>query len=94
VTRVVRLQPGAQTDLRRLGEFLGTKSPAAARRAVAAISEAVLSLTENAERGRPAPAPGFRELHIRFGRDGYIARYRVDDDVVLVTRITHTRERR
>jgi plasmid stabilization system protein ParE len=31
---------------------------------------------------------------MRFGRDGYVVRYRVDERTVIVTRIFHTREQR
>jgi len=92
--RRVRLLPLARRDLARLEDFLSSKSPAAASKAAAAIRRAVLSLDEHAKRGRPGPVENTRELHVRFGRDGYVIQYRVSEDRVSVARIFHTRERR
>jgi plasmid stabilization system protein ParE len=89
----VRLSPLARRDFSRLAEFLRTKNPSAARRAVAALSRGLRSLQDHPERGREA-SNGFRELRIRFGRDGYVARYVVDPHAVFVARIFHARERR
>ncbi len=78
----------------RLEQFLLAKSPPAAQRAAGAIAEGVLSLAEHAERARIVSNDGIRELVVRFGRDGYIVQYRVDESLVLVTRIFHGKERR
>ena len=78
----------------RLEQFLVAKSPRAAQRAARAIAEGVLSLAEHAERTRIASDDGIRELVVRFGRDGYIVQYRVDESLVLVARIFHGKEHR
>lgn len=93
MSRAVRLTPGAQADLSRLTNFLAWKNLRAARAAAKAINEGLASLAESAERGRLA-FPNHRELTIRFGRDGYVAQYRVAAHAVLVARIFHARERR
>jgi plasmid stabilization system protein ParE len=53
-----------------------------------------LSLAEHAERTRVVSDDGIRELVVRFGRDGYVVQYRVDENLVLVTRILHGKEAR
>jgi plasmid stabilization system protein ParE len=92
--RRVELSARAENDLARPAAFLVDKSPAAARRAAQAISDAVLSLGEFPNRGRPGPVGDLRELRVAFGRDGYLVRYQLREDCVLVTRIVHSRERR
>jgi toxin ParE1/3/4 len=92
--RSVRLSRVAQGDIERLTEFLESKSERAAARAADAITSAILSLAEFAERGRPSKHLGFRELVVRFGHSGYVIRYRVDGESVFVTRVFHGLERR
>ena len=81
-------------DLRRLVDFLAEKNPRAANAAFDALSDALLSLQTLPERGRKAHDPEHRELHVNFGRDGYVVQYRVGADEVVVARIFHARERR
>ncbi len=92
MTRSVRLVAAAQDDFSRLVDFLAERNLRAANEAARAISEAVLSLTEFSERGHPGKREGFRELVVRFGRDGYVIRYRVIDQLVIVLRIYHGKE--
>ena len=70
MTRAVDLAPRARRDLLRLVDFLGEKSPRAADAAFAAISEGLLSLGDFPERGRRARRGAWRELRVKFGRDG------------------------
>jgi toxin ParE1/3/4 len=46
--------------------------------------------------GKPTKVPDIRQIVVRFGRRGYIVRYRVlpPDDAIFVTRIWHGREAR
>lgn len=90
--RNVRLSRSAERDLLRLNLFLATKSPSAARKALERVAAGLKSLESFAERGRAAGNPAFRELTIRFGRDGYVAQYRVEAAIVVVARIFHSRE--
>jgi plasmid stabilization system protein ParE len=94
IVRSVRLSRSARDDIDRLTDFLQGKSERAAARAAQAITEAVLSLSEFSERGHPAKLAGWRELIVRFGRDGYVIRYRIEGESVFVTRVFHGRERR
>jgi plasmid stabilization system protein ParE len=94
VSREVRLTRLARADLNRLVAFLSQCSPDAAMRAGVVIDQALRFLADQPDRGRPGGHPDLRELPIRFGRDGYIVRYRVEPGRVIVARIWHSRERK
>ncbi len=80
-------------DLARLHAFLRPKSPVAARRAAAAITEAVIELGQHPGIGRPVEEiPEYRELLIDFGDSGYVALYRHTGDQVTVLALRHQRE--
>ena len=79
--------------MERLHAFLRPKNPAAARRAAAAISEAVRALEQHPGIGRPVEEmPEYRELLIDFGDSGYVALYRPAGDQVTVLALRHQRE--
>ncbi|QUD89914.1 type II toxin-antitoxin system RelE/ParE family toxin [Phenylobacterium montanum] len=80
--------------MQRLADFLAQGSERAARRASEALGNAVLSLGELPERGRPGVRQGWRELVIPFGAAAYVVQYRVEADSVFVARIFHSREAR
>ena len=84
----------AIADLDRLRAFLIDKNPAAAQRAVSAITAAIQSLDFSPGRGRPTSASGVRELIVPFGRSAYVLRYAhlPDIDEVVILRIWHGRE--
>jgi plasmid stabilization system protein ParE len=90
----VRLTRRAFADLRRLRAWLADKNPRAAGDASEVILSSFDKLADFPELGVQHPTLALRELVIRFGRHGYIARYRIDGDRVVVTRIFHGRERR
>jgi len=90
----VLIRPRALLDLRRLHDFLVAKSPRAALRAVEAIEQGIASLDQFPLRTPRLGSPETHELVVRFGRDGYVVRYRVRGDEVVITRIFHGRERR
>jgi len=87
--RTVRLTNKARRDLSRLEEFLVTKNPDAASRAVETLVTAVLSL---AERGQAGPSD-LRRINVPCGNSGYVVWYRIFATNVLVARIKHARER-
>jgi plasmid stabilization system protein ParE len=66
----------AQTDLRRLYEFLRQRGPDAVGRAKNAIVEAIGLLEAHQKAGRLIEND-FRDWAIRFGKGGYLARYSV-----------------
>ncbi|MDV6320599.1 type II toxin-antitoxin system RelE/ParE family toxin [Chromohalobacter sp. HP20-39] len=86
--------PAAISDLERLREFLQPKSPAAAERAAQAILQGVQALGEHPHIGRPIDdlPEAYRDWLIDFGDSGYIARYRVDADTVVVLAIRQQKE--
>ena len=93
---MILLSPDAVDDIERLRSFLDQNNPDAARRALALIWTAIERLQEFPDLGMPTEDAEVRQIVIRFGASGYIARYarlREDGDI-LVTRIWHGREAR
>lgn len=90
----VRYAPAAIRDLQRLREFLRPANPAAARRAGEAIRKAVQVLGSQPRIGRPIEdmPDEFREWVIDFGDSGYVARYRIDADAVVILAVRHRKE--
>jgi plasmid stabilization system protein ParE len=84
----------AAADLQRLRTWLSEKDPNAADRAAEAIDARIMRLRSFPKLGPLRVVPDTRELRVRFGRYGYIVRYVLRDDVVVVTRIFHGREDR
>ncbi len=80
--------------LKRLAGFLAPKSPRAAAKAVQAIQDGVDLLERHPFAGQlTTRQPGHRDLPIRFGTGGYVVRYQVSGDEVLILWIKHQRER-
>jgi plasmid stabilization system protein ParE len=86
--------PAALRDLERLREFLRPKNPSAARRAAGAILQGVRRLGSHPRMGRLVEdlPEQYREWVIAFGDGGYVARYRIDGDVVTVLAVRHQKE--
>lgn len=81
---------GALADLDRLEDFLFSKSPSAASRAIVSITSAVDQLSDFPSSGRQTGS--FRELVVKFSNGGYIVRYDVGPDVVSVVGVRSQRE--
>ena len=86
--------PQALADVQRLYRFLASKNIYAARRGVQAIRQGVKVLTLQPGVGRPIDdlPVEFREWLIDFGDSGYVARYRLDTDVIVVLAVRHQKE--
>jgi plasmid stabilization system protein ParE len=86
--------PAALRDLHRLRAFLQPKSPSAARKAVEAILQAVQALGAHPRMGRLVEdlPETYREWVIAFGESGYLARYRIDGDVITILAVRHQKE--
>lgn len=86
--------PSALRDLERLHDYLRPKNPAAAKRAATTIIDALQTLKQHPQIGRPAEDmdPEYRELLIGYGNSGYIALYRCDEQSVTVLAIRHQKE--
>jgi toxin ParE1/3/4 len=91
----IKWLPEAQDDLKRLHAFIESHSPAAAKRAIDTLIAAIDKLIELPEMGRPWDLDmNFRELPVRFGARGYVVRYRLVDDDVIIVRVWHGLEDR
>lgn len=86
--------PQALADVQRLYRFLAGKNIDAARRSVQAIRQGVKVLTLQPGMGRPIDdlPIEFREWLIDFGDSGYVARYRLEGDVIVVLAVRHQKE--
>lgn len=86
--------PAAIRDMQRLREFLRPNNADAARRAGAAILQGVRILGAQPRIGRPVDdlSDEYREWLIDFGDSGYVARYRIDGDIVTILAVRHQRE--
>ena len=86
--------PAALLDVQRLYRFLALKNIDAAKRAVAAMRQGVGVLGQQPGIGRPIDEmpDEFREWIIDFGDSGYVARYRLDSDVVTILAMRHQQE--
>ncbi len=84
----------ALLDVQHLYRFLASKNVDAARRAVKTIRQGVKLLGQQPGIGRPIEdmPDEFRELVIDFGDSGYVARYRLDADEVVILAVRHQRE--
>lgn len=86
--------PPALLDVQRLYRFLAPKNPDAAKRAVKAIRQGMKVLELQPGMGRPIEdiPDEFREWVIDFGDSGYVARYRLDADAVIILAVRHQKE--
>lgn len=84
----------ALLDVQRLYRFLTPKSQDAAKRAVTAIRQGVKVLSLQPGMGRPAEDMDdqFRDWIIDFGDSGYVVRYRLDAENVVILAVRHQRE--
>ena len=87
----------ALNDLKRLREFIEPKNPDAAARAVARIKHIVRQLQETPKIGTTLSNDDPRlEVYPRFGQNGYMVRYSVNEDTmrIRIIRAWHSREDR
>jgi len=93
MSRLIWSQP-ALIDVQRLYRFLASQNPLAAKRAVKAIRHGVKVLGQQPGLGRPIEdmPDEFREWIIDFGDSGYLARYRIDSDLVTILAVRHQKE--
>ena len=87
--------PEALDDLERLHAFIEPYSPVAAARAIDTLIGSAESLIDFPEKGRPwEPEMDYRELSVRFGAKGYVIRYRLFEDQIIIVRVWHALEDR
>lgn len=84
----------ALADVQRLYQFLASKSPDAARRAVGAIRSQVRILEAQPGIGRALAEtdPEYRTWPIDFGESGYVVLYRFDSRQVSILALRQQRE--
>jgi toxin ParE1/3/4 len=94
VSKVIWL-PEALEDTSWLRQFLENQSPAAAARAGQVIQAGTKRLADFPEIGKPMDdGTNRRELFLPFGAGGYILRYIIDGQIVVIVRAWHTKEKR
>jgi plasmid stabilization system protein ParE len=86
--------PQALLDVQRLYRFLAPKNQDAAKRAVTAIRQGVKVLSLQPGLGRPVEDMDdeFRDWIIDFGDSGYVARYRLETERVIILAVRHQKE--
>ena len=86
--------PQALHDVQRLYRFLAPKNLESAKRAVTAIRQGVNVLSLQPGMGRPVEdmENEFRDWIIDFGDGGYVARYRIDGQQVIILAVRHRKE--
>ncbi|MDD5458996.1 MAG: type II toxin-antitoxin system RelE/ParE family toxin [Phycisphaerae bacterium] len=84
----------ASRDIIRLRSFIEPHNQNAARRAAEAIKKAPSVLMEFPLIGKSVEGRQEREISIPFGKRGYIMRYRLDANTVVILRIWHDLEER
>jgi plasmid stabilization system protein ParE len=83
----LRYSPEATQDLVRFSEFFLPSAPEAASHAITTILEAIDILAATPMIGRPyemAGENGYQELVISFGKGGYVALYKYDQQAEVV----------
>ena len=86
--------PQALHDVQRLYRFLASKNLESAKRAVTAIRQGVNVLSLQPGMGRPVEdmENEFRDWIIDFGDGGYVARYRIDGQQLIILAVRHRKE--
>jgi plasmid stabilization system protein ParE len=85
--------PNAISNLARLHQFLDQKNPEAATRALRTIRDRLAMLSRFPRLGPVDPErPDIRELFMPFGVAGYVARYGIVGETVVILAVRHARE--
>ncbi|MBP1152555.1 type II toxin-antitoxin system RelE/ParE family toxin [Methylocaldum sp. RMAD-M] len=90
----LKWSPAAQRDVVRLREFIEPHNPDAARRAAESLKKAAKLLMTHPGIGKRLEGRDDRELFVPFGQRGYVIRYRLDGDDIVILRIWHSLEDR
>lgn len=93
MARRIAVSLRARADLIRLREFIETESAASARLAIERLLNGVRLLRDFPELGVRVRAP-FRHLILPHGKSGYVVRYRLTKEEVVIVRIWHGKENR
>ncbi len=95
-TRKLKLvwSPASRRDLIRLREFIEPHNPRAAKRSSEKTRKATKLILDNPAIGTRIEDRDDREFYTPFGQGGYILRYQVIDQNIVILKIWHTREDR
>ena len=75
-------------DLEECREFLKSKNPKAAKNATKRIIEVTKLLLEQPYLGHPIDdMPEFQKISIPFGKYGYVIKYRIDGQKIVILRV-------
>ncbi|MGC8493232.1 MAG: type II toxin-antitoxin system RelE/ParE family toxin [Syntrophobacteraceae bacterium] len=86
--------PASRDDVVRLRQFLARHNPEAASRAAESLKKAANLLLAHPGAGKRLEGRQDRELFVPFGKRGYIMRYRLEGDLIIILRIWHGLEDR
>lgn len=84
----------ARADLIRLRQFIEPHNPEAARNAAQALKKAASLMIQHPGIGTRLEGRQDRELFVPFGHRGYVIRYRLDSDAIVILKIWHGLEER
>jgi plasmid stabilization system protein ParE len=84
----------ARADLIRLRQFIEPHNHEAARNAAQTIKKAALLIQQHAGIGKRLDGRLDRELFVPFGHRGYVIRYRLDGEAIIILKIWHGLEER
>lgn len=87
----VILSRKAELDFAAQVRWLNHHSPAAGRSAALRIVEVIDLLSDFPDMGKVV-SPGVWEKTVRFGRDGFVIRYRRSGGALFIQRIFHSRQ--
>lgn len=84
----------ARADLIRLREFIEPHNQEAARNASNSLKKAANLIVQHPGIGTRLTGRQDRQLFVPFGKRGYVIRYRIDDDAIVILKIWHSLEER
>jgi plasmid stabilization system protein ParE len=84
--------PAARDDVVRLRQFIELHNPEAAKRAAETLKKAASLLLTYPGFGKRLEGRQDRELFVPFGKRGYVMRYRLDGETIVILRIWHALE--
>lgn len=86
--------PAARRDLIRLREFIEPHNPRAAKRSSEKIRKTTKLILDYPAIGTRIENRGDREFYTPFGQGGYILRYQIIEQNIVILKIWHPREDR
>lgn len=79
----------ARADLIRLRQFIEPHNPDAAKNAAQTLKKAATLIVQHPGIGKRLEGRQDRELFVPFGHRGYVIRYRLDENAIVILKIWH-----